>query len=217
LFEGLGSVYWHMIAKLLLAVQGCQRRAADPVAAAALARIYDDMRDGLGFRRTAEAYGAFPTDRYSHTPSRRGAQQPGMTGQATEQVLTRLGELGAEVVDGRVRFRPRLLHREELLDDPSTFSWVDVSGAERTTSLPAGSLAFTYCQVPVCYSAGDAPSIVLERADGRTEVIEGTELGREASAAIFERRGIYRLAVVTIPRDAWSPERAGTDNPNGSR
>ena len=47
MFEGLGSVYWHMITKLQLAVQGCHSRAVDPRAAAALAEISDDIRNGL--------------------------------------------------------------------------------------------------------------------------------------------------------------------------
>ena len=209
MFEGLGSIYWHMIAKLLLAVQGCHRRAVDPAAAEALADAYDDIRDGLGFRKTPDAYGAFPTDPYSHTPSHRGAQQPGMTGQVKEQVLTRFGELGVEVVGGRLRFRPRLLHREEFLDVASTFKWLDVTGAEAAWDLASASLAFTYCQVPICYRLGDAASIELERADGGIETVAGTELGPEASVAIFERRGIYRRVAVTLSSDTkWAGDEA---------
>lgn len=49
-------------------------------ARAALARAYYRVRQGLGFNKTAEAFGAFPSDPYSHTPRHAGAQQPGMTG-----------------------------------------------------------------------------------------------------------------------------------------
>ena len=107
MFEGLGSIYWHMVAKLALAVQWCHGRATDPAARDALAAIYHDIRDGLGFRKDPALQGAFPTDSYSHTPGHLGAQQPGMTGQVKEQVLTRFGELGVEVSDGCVRFAPR--------------------------------------------------------------------------------------------------------------
>ena len=206
-FEGLGSIYWHMVAKLLLAVGGCHRRAADPAAAAALAEIYDEIRDGLNFRKTPETYGAFPTDPYSHTPRHQGAQQPGMTGQVKEQILARLGELGIEVSAGRLRFEPRLLHLAEFSGDSSAFRWLDSSSKESAIDLPAGSLAFTYCQVPICYRPGDVASIELERADGRTELVEGTELDREASRAIFERRGTYRRLTVTLPRE--TPRRDG--------
>ena len=40
---------------------------------------YEDIRLGLGFTKTADVYGAFPTDAYSHSPRHIGAQQPGMT------------------------------------------------------------------------------------------------------------------------------------------
>lgn len=201
MFEGLGSIYWHMVAKLLLAVQGCHRRASDPASAAALAAHYHDIRDGLGFRRTPQSYGAFPTDAYSHTPSHRGAQQPGMTGQVKEQVLARFGELGVEIADGRLGFRPRLLTRDEFLEVGGPFTWLDATGAWNTVELPSGSLAFTYCQVLVCYVLGDHASIELERADGGRQTVAGSELDPEASRAIFERRGTCRRITVTVPAD----------------
>jgi hypothetical protein len=199
MFEGLGSVYWHMVAKLLLAVQACQARASDPAAAAALADHYHDIRDGLGFRRSPESYGAFPTDAYSHTPAHRGAQQPGMTGQVKEQVLARFGELGAEVTGGRLGFRPRLLLTDEFLDAEARFEWLDVAGGWNVAELPANSLVFTYCQVPVSYVRGDVATIELERTDGRTEIVAGSELGPDASRAILERTGMYRRITVTLP------------------
>ena len=94
-FEGLGSIYWHMVAKLLLAVQESYKRALESGAEAgeirALGEWYDDVRRGLGFTKTPQVYGAFPSDPYSHSPSHRGAQQPGMTGQVKEEILTRCG------------------------------------------------------------------------------------------------------------------------------
>ncbi|CAN0044150.1 unnamed protein product, partial [Discosporangium mesarthrocarpum] len=43
---------------------------------------------------------AFPTDPYSHT-NRHGAQQPGMTGQVKEEIVTRFGELGVRIEGGQ--------------------------------------------------------------------------------------------------------------------
>ncbi len=60
------------------------------------------MRDGLGYRKGAADWGAFPADPYSHTPGEGGAQQPGMTGQVKEEILTRWGELGLRVRHGKV-------------------------------------------------------------------------------------------------------------------
>ena len=103
-YEGLGSIYWHMVSKLLLAVQETFSRNADGDHADRLCEAYFRVRAGLSASKTPVEYGAFPTDPYSHTPGHRGAQQPGMTGQVKEEILTRWAELGVEVDEGRVRF-----------------------------------------------------------------------------------------------------------------
>ena len=84
-YEGLGSIYWHMVSKLLLAVMETVKQAEEAGASAevlaGLQAAYYDVREGIGFNKTPEVYGAFPTDPYSHTPGFAGARQPGMTGQ----------------------------------------------------------------------------------------------------------------------------------------
>jgi hypothetical protein len=93
-------------------------------ALAALQAHYRRVRDGLGYRKSAAAYGAFPADPYSHTAGEGGAQQPGMTGQVKEEVLTRWGELGLRVRQGLVHFQPVLLDAAELpLDGDLSFTW----------------------------------------------------------------------------------------------
>jgi hypothetical protein len=198
MFEGLGCIFWHMASKHRLAVQAAQRRASDPAVAAEMATLHDHARDGLGFGKTPQLFGAFPMDPHSHSPRHRGAQQPGMTGQAKEDILARLGELGVEVAHGCLRFEPRLLHRAEFIDEPHEFAYVGLVGREETWSLPAGSLAFTYCQVPVCYQLADVTSIELEAADGSSTEIPGCSLDRETSRAIFERRGNWRHVTVRL-------------------
>jgi hypothetical protein len=209
MFEGLGSIFWHMVSKYRIAVQAASLRAQDPEVARELARCYDEICDGLGFRKTPALFGAFPIDTYSHSPAHCGAQQPGMTGQAKEDILARFGELGAEAIAGRLRFAPRLLRRSEFLDAPHTFGYLALDGTPETWDLPAGSMAFTCCQVPVCYRLGDAPAIELERRDGELEAVAGHELGVEASAAIFRRSGIYRRVSVTIPPGNLLPDSPG--------
>jgi hypothetical protein len=122
-----------------------------------------------------------------------------MTGQVKEQVLTRLGELGVEIAGGQLGFRPRLLDRDEFLGDGADFDWLDLAGIWRTRRLPAHSLAFTCCQVPVCYVAGETASIVLERTDGGTETFDGDELDPDTSRAVLERTDTYRWITVTLP------------------
>lgn len=204
-YEGLGSIYWHMVSKLLLAVQENHERAvaegADAGVVRRLAEIYEDVRRGLGYCKTPEVYGAFPIDPYSHTPAGKGARQPGMTGQVKEEVLTRLGELGLRVEDGRVVFRPVLLRAEEWTSAPATFRHLDVSGATQHVELPAGSLAFTFCQVPVVYrraGVGAPTTVTVERADGSTTTLPDAALDAGLSAEVFRRTGaVVRITVET--------------------
>ena len=127
-YEGMGSIYWHMVSKLLLAVQEVYFRALnlDAESAPALADIYFDVRNGLGYNTSPDVYGAFPTDPYSHTPAGAGAKQPGMTGQVKEEILTRFGELGLFVDAGIITFHPNLLCINEMTTSSSVFRYVDI-------------------------------------------------------------------------------------------
>jgi len=118
-YEGLGCIYWHMVAKLLLAVQERVFEASDRNAPelSALVAHYRRVRDGLGYRKSAAEWGAFPADPYSHTAGEGGAQQPGMTGQVKEEILTRWGELGLRFEAGQIRFDPVLLEASEVPAD----------------------------------------------------------------------------------------------------
>jgi hypothetical protein len=166
----------------------------------ALARAYYRVRDGLGFNRTVEQYGAFPTDPYSHTPPRGGAQQPGMTGQVKEEILTRFGELGLQVEDGIACFRPVLLRRDEFLEESSAFRLHENGTRPGDIELGAGSLAFTVCRVPVVYSltSGEA-GIRVTDSRGASHAIAGDCLGVEWSRALFDRRGEIARIDVAIP------------------
>ena len=199
-FEGLGSIYWHMVSKLLLAVQECCLKAAeenaDPVVVGKLLDHYYEIEAGIGVHKSPELYGAFPTDPYSHTPQHRGAQQPGMTGQVKEDILSRFGELGVLVKDGQLYFNPFLLRNEEFLPDARKFEFINIQGNRKQISLNKGQLAFTYCSVPVIYSSSDTEKITVFYTDGNSEEIEGNMLTPQASKLIFKRTAtIDRLEV----------------------
>ena len=202
-YEGLGSIYWHMVSKLLLAVQETVERAVagrEPNATVnALVAAYEDVRAGLGYCKPAAVYGAFPADPYSHTPAGHGARQPGMTGQVKEEVLTRLGELGLRVEDGQVVFRPIQLRAAEWQESPATFQYVDVLGDVATLDLMPGSLAFTFCQVPVVYRRGDALTVRVVRADGLAVDCPEGRVPAGLSASIFQRTGTVDMIEVRTP------------------
>ena len=203
-YEGLGSIYWHMVSKLLLAALENLRKAieqdSDAVTVGKLADCYFDIRAGIGFNKTPDNYGAFPTDPYSHTPGFAGAKQPGMTGQVKEEVITRLIELGVSVSKGTIRFKPLILRKSEFLSSSDSLGYFDLAGNQQSVELQAGQLGFTYCQVPVVYSLADKTSIVIEFADGSEKAISGDTIDAETSLSIFDKTGeVVKINVALQP------------------
>lgn len=129
-YEGLGSIYWHMVSKLLLAVGENIAMYPDK----RLMAHYRAIKEGLGLHKSPEQYGSFPFDAYSHTPAMAGVQQPGMTGQVKEDILSRWFELGIEVHDGAIHINPLMLRESDFRD---------------------GQLSFTYCGTRFVYHLSD--------------------------------------------------------------
>jgi len=201
-YEGLGSIYWHMVSKLLLAVQECCLKAieehADPVVAGRLLEHYYEIEAGIGVHKSPALYGAFPTDPYSHTPQHRGAQQPGMTGQVKEDILARFGELGVFVQAGKLFFNPCLLRKGEFLQEAQTFEYLNVRNERRQIHLEQNSLCFTFCQIPVVYSVRDEARLEIVFADGKSKFFDSLELDRETSRQVFQRKGDVQQMFVSI-------------------
>jgi hypothetical protein len=207
-FEGLGCIYWHMVSKLLLAVQenffAARDGQADDATCRRLGALYYRVREGLGFNKTPAEYGAFPTDPYSHTPGHGGARQPGMTGQVKEEVLTRFGELGLRVCDGKVRFVPSLLRAREFARAARGFRYVDVDGVWQEIEVPAQALTYTWCQVPVVYRlrAAGSSSVTVILQDGGTQSLPHRSLPADLSREIFRRSGRVRQVIVDVAADS---------------
>jgi hypothetical protein len=204
-YEGLGSVYWHMVGKLLLAVQETILRTREEASTEALVAQYADIRRGLGFNRTPAEYGAFPSDPYSHTPRGQGAKQPGMTGLVKEEILTRQAELGLFIENGNLVFDFLLLDRNEFLADPAVFAYWSVAGQSQQIELPAGTIAYTFCQVPVILRAGGGPDIQVWRTDGSSEQISGHTLDAVNSRHILQRDGMVHHLVVSCGKPGEIP------------
>lgn len=199
-YEGLGCIYWHMVSKLLLAVDEIRAStpAEDTVTLARLNIHYQAIREGIGVHKSPADYGAIPTDPYSHTPGFAGAQQPGMTGQVKEDCLTRLSEMGVRITDGRIGFKPQLVAESEFLNEPGSFHFVDVHGQSACLQVAAASLAFTFCQVPVLAHRSGRPGILVTWKDGTLQQVEGLELDAATSGVIFERTGAVRSLEVFL-------------------
>lgn len=201
-YEGLGSIYWHMVSKLLLAVQECCLKAieakADPVIIGGLYDHYYEIKAGIGVHKSPDLYGAFPTDPYSHTPFHRGAQQPGMTGQVKEDVLARFGELGVKYHEGCIHFEPDLLQKSEFLTSAQAFEYYDIHGNHKHLSLNPGQLAFTICQVPVVYSLSEKEYVEVFYTGAQPERFLGNTLEQTVSQQVFSRSGNIENIVVYV-------------------
>lgn len=176
-YEGIGSIYWHMVSKLLLAMQENFDVAQDGSAEKEeLAKAYYEVRNGLSFNKTPELYGAFPIDPYSHTPSGQGAKQPGMTGQVKEEVITRWGELGMKLKDGKLYIKPDLLCKKEFAED--------------------GTLSFTRFAIPFTYKLNESADKCSIDVDGTT--FENA-ISKEFAEKLFARNGDIKSITVEVP------------------
>ena len=176
-YEGLGCIYWHMVSKLLLAVgetiSNIQRDDVQCIMEETLQRLrahYFAIRDGIGAHKQPSEYGSFPFDPYSHTPSMAGVQQPGMTGQVKEDIISRFFELGVSVRDGQVSFRPTMLTEADFTN---------------------GELRFTYCGVEIVYKFTPSTLHPVPSSQGLT-------LSKEDSARLFARDTTLSPVIVQV-------------------
>ncbi len=199
-YEGLGSIYWHMVSKLLLAAYENTNAALKTDDEILIGRMYDhyfEILAGIGAHKSPKLYGAFPTDPYSHTPGGKGAQQPGMTGQVKEDLISRFGELGVSVKEGKLTFAPKILRSEEFLRNQGVFEYVNIENEVDSVKVPKGGLAFTYCQVPVIYERSDKPQIVVH-TQSEAHTIEGDTLSSELTSALFQRTNDIKKIAVSV-------------------
>jgi hypothetical protein len=205
-YEGLGSIYWHMVSKLHLAVQEiCLKAIKDkeePSVIRALNAHYDEIGKGIGVHKSPAVYGAFPTDPYSHTPQHRGAQQPGMTGQVKEDVLIRLSELGVLLQNGKLQFKPALLNKNEFLTQNQEVVFVAIDGSHNSIQLEKDSIAFTYCQVPIIYKIDAENALKVNYKNGNSDTMQSLELDTILSQKIFNRTGEIVQIEISITEDS---------------
>ncbi|MCH7414248.1 hypothetical protein MM213_12170 [Belliella sp. R4-6] len=200
-FEGLGSIYWHMVSKLLLAVNEVLS-GTDEIAQltrGALIDHYYEIRAGIGINKSPEVYGAIPTDPYSHTPAHRGAQQPGMTGQVKEDILNRWAEFGVKVSNGMIHFLPTFLSEYEWLTQSQVFEYISVDGKNESIVVNENELVFTYCQIPIKYIKSFEKKILIHNTDNsKGKLVEGNVLNRIDSLRVFGRNATIKYLEVFV-------------------
>ncbi|MGV6846136.1 MAG: hypothetical protein ACWA42_08430 [Lutibacter sp.] len=190
-YEGLGSIYWHMVSKLLLAVQetcwSTVKNSANQVLLGKLMEHYYEINEGLGVHKSPQLHGAFPTDPYSHTPAGKGAQQPGMTGQVKEDILSRFGELGVFVNNGKLQFNTRLFRRAEFLKHNQEFEFSNVNSEKVSIPVSKNSIAYLFCQIPIIYTLSETEYVRVTFTDGTNTKLDELTLDKEITSNIFKR------------------------------
>jgi len=202
-YEGLGSIYWHMVSKLLLSIQENLHRfreKSETMEYGKLIEHYYEIRAGIGINKMPDLYGAFPTDAYSHTPKYAGAKQPGMTGQVKEDIINRWAELGVTATKGKLTFEPFLLRKSEFIEEESQLEYVNHRGEFTIMKIPAFCLAFTFCQLPVIYQISDSFLIKVFYTDGSGKVYDQPHMEEQDSKDIFKRKGNVSKLHVCIKR-----------------
>jgi hypothetical protein len=185
-YEGLGCIYWHMVSKLLLAIgeniRWATEKGADKAVIAGLEKHYFEVKAGIGAHKSPAVYGSFPFDPYSHTPTMAGVQQPGMTGQVKEDIISRFFELGVHVVDGCLKINPVILKQEEFF----------------RISAETPYLSFSYCSVPFVYMQNGKTGMEIIYSNGKSEKINGYLLNSALSQAVFNRDKKIQKIVVCL-------------------
>lgn len=203
-YEGLGSIYWHMVSKLLLAthenLNARKKSDHNPSVFGKLVEHYYEIKAGIGINKSPAVYGAFPTDAYSHTPSHGGAKQPGMTGQVKEDILSRWAELGLVVQEGALHIKPTFLREQEFIKNKDTISYLNAQGQWTELELPPQTLAFTYCGVPFLYhNSGINVGIEVYFYQDKPIILNSLEIPAAISEKLFARTGEIKRLEVHLP------------------
>lgn len=202
-YEGIGSIYWHQNSKFILSFQEMFTHAAQQGYSKIkpLKEAYYRQRAGLGFNKEPSVWGAFPLEPYSHTPYNMPAQQPGMTGQVKEDILTRNAELGLTIRDGQLIIEPALLDRNDFISQPEFFSYINLDGNIEELALEENSLAFTVCQVPFVYKLSTAARVVIYMKNGDIDAENSLTLCKKTSRSLFTRDGEIEKIIIELMPD----------------
>ncbi|OIP85247.1 MAG: hypothetical protein AUK44_00285 [Porphyromonadaceae bacterium CG2_30_38_12] len=187
-YEGLGCIYWHMVSKLLLAIseniQWAIGQSADKLVVEGLQVHYDAVKAGIGAHKSPADYGAFPFDPYSHTPTMAGVQQPGMTGQVKEDIISRFAELGISITNGCLRVDPFRLKKTDFLQPNNTYLFPYIK--------------FTYCSIPFVYQQDGKKGIEVIYANTSSEITTYYSLNVIQSNQIFNRSADISKIVIHL-------------------
>jgi hypothetical protein len=112
-----------------------------------------------------------------------------MTGQVKEDYISRFGELGVRISNGKISFQPSLLEISEFIESDQNFIFYNIHGEKTTLPIKKNSLAFTLAQVPIIYTLSEQNSIRVNCNNNSVKEYDGLDLCKEVSNSVFNRRG----------------------------
>ena len=126
-----------------------------------------------------------------------------MTGQVKEEIITRMGELGCFVDDGKIIFNPILLKKSEFLKKKRKFTFFNFINEKVNMNLQKKQLGFTYSKVPVIYHLSEEDwSIKIYFINGEVQNIIGNKLNKNISAEIFHRNNKVKQILLQCPESS---------------
>ena len=92
-----------------------------------------------------------------------GVQQPGMTGQVKEDIISRFFELGVQVQNGQITFCPTMLTEADFRDGELRFSYCGTEIIYRKTAQGTGSVTLTPEQSKHIFARdGEIKQLIIE-------------------------------------------------------
>ena len=78
---------------------------------------------------------------------------------------------------------------KEYLQKESLFHYIDIHNIHHQITLESGSLAFTFCQVPIVFHKGKKETVQLHYSSGQVITRQGCQLSLSESENLFMRNG----------------------------
>lgn len=191
-----------MVSKLVESVSEVVEASAklgDQLLYQELVANYERLKDGIGVHKSPKEYGAIPTDPYSHTPGNKGVQQPGMTGQVKEDILSRFRELGVNIVGGQIIFNRGFFNKHEFLAEGREVDYLDLREGWQKATVNKVGIFYTVCQVPIIYEKASYENLEITYRNGEKVEIDGNTLPADISNEVFARTGKVRRITYRLP------------------
>ena len=93
-----------------------------------------------------------------------------------------------------------MLRRNEFLQAPKTFNYINLNHEEAQIQLESNSLCFTYCQIPIIYKLADKESLEVIFSNNETRFFDNLTLDEANSKLVFGRKSNINRIIVSLKK-----------------